>query len=90
MAGVGEALTLLCQGQREPQTVPEAALVWKQHLIFGWGPRSLPGGYDCGLESQVAGVQVLALLLTSCVIEAKSLHLSGPPFIVLPCKMKIK
>lgn len=46
VAGVGEALTLPCQGQWEPKTAPEAALVCKLHLVFEDGPRmqSLAGG----------------------------------------------
>lgn len=39
------------RGQWEPEMAPEAAPVWKQHLVFGlvWGPHSswrlrLPGG----------------------------------------------
>lgn len=38
----------------------------------------------------MAWVQILALLLTSCVILDKSLSLSGPPFIVLTCQTKMK
>lgn len=38
----------------------------------------------------MAWVQILAQLLTTCVILDKSLNLSGPPFIVLTCQTRMK
>lgn len=41
VAGVGEVLTVPCQGLWEPEMAPEAELVWKQHLVLVGPTQSL-------------------------------------------------